>query len=51
MEQVSKHNINEAALKLAIIEIKLAVNRKLYERKGITEEMYLKAKELILKST
>ena len=49
MEKVSEDKINEAALKLAIVEIKLAVNRKLYERKAITEEMYLKAKELILK--
>ena len=51
MEQVSAQNINETALTLAIIEVKLAVNRRLYERNAITEEMYLKAKELILRGT
>ena len=48
MEQPS---INEATLKLVVIEIKLAVNRKLYESKAITEEMYSRAKEMILKGT
>ena len=51
MEQVFQQNVNEAALNLAIIEVKLAINRRLYERKAITEEMYLRAKELILKGT
>ena len=51
MEQVFEENINEAALNLAIIEVKLTVNRKLYERGAITAEMYQKAKELILKGT
>ena len=46
-----KNNItvNEAALKLAIIEIKLHVNQQLYQKGALTEEMYTKAKELILK--
>lgn len=51
MASVSEPTINEAALKYAIIEIKLAVNRRLYERKAITEEMYAKAKEMILRGT
>jgi hypothetical protein len=42
-------DVNEAALKLLIVEIKLAVNRKLFEREAITEEMYNKAKGMILK--
>lgn len=44
------YQINEDALKEAIVEIKLHVNRKLYEKGAITEEMYVKAKDLILKS-
>ncbi|MFI3115570.1 MAG: hypothetical protein R3Y12_05470 [Clostridia bacterium] len=32
------------------IEIKLKVNENLYKKNAITEEMYIKAKELILKS-
>lgn len=46
-----KEVTNENALKLAIVEIKLQVNRKLYEKKIITEEMFAKAKELIVKGT
>ena len=42
MEKVS-------AEKAARTEIKLAVNRKLYQRRIITEELYRKARELILK--
>lgn len=41
--------VNEHALKSAIIEIKLFVNRRLYEKGALTEEMYMRAKELILK--
>ncbi|MFI3141992.1 MAG: hypothetical protein R3Y27_06770 [Clostridia bacterium] len=33
-----------------IIEIKLAINKNLYEKDMISEEMYIKAKELILKA-
>lgn len=43
--------VNEAALEVAIIEIKLHVNLKLYQKGVLTEEMYTKAKELILKSS
>jgi len=41
--------INDTAMKLVIIEIKLHVNQKLYDKGFLTEEMYTKAKELILK--
>ena len=40
--------VNEEALKLAIIEIKLHINQKLYQKGALTEEMYTRAKELIL---
>lgn len=49
MENQRTLTINENALKLTIIEIKLSVNRKLYQKGVLTEEMYTKAKELILK--
>lgn len=39
------------AVKTAILEIKLYVNQRLYEKGAITEEMYTKAKELILQSS
>jgi hypothetical protein len=41
--------IDQEALKHAVIEIKLSVNRRLFEKNVITEEMYTKAKELILR--
>ena len=50
MKNLDKLAVNENAVKLAIIEIKLCVNRRLRERGAITEEMYNRAKELILKS-
>ena len=34
-----------------LIEVKLSVNHRLFEKGYITEEMYTKAKELILKET
>lgn len=42
--------VNEYAVKLVIIEVKLHVNQRLFEQGFITEEMYTKAKEIILKS-
>lgn len=45
-----QNTINEEKLELAILEIKLHINRNLYEKGAITQEMYTKAKELILKS-
>ena len=41
--------VNENVVKLAIVEIKLHVNQKLYQNGAITEEMYTRAKEAILK--
>ena len=42
--------VNAAAMESVIIEIKLHINRKLFEKGIITEEMHTKAKEMILKS-
>ncbi|ACL76468.1 hypothetical protein [Ruminiclostridium cellulolyticum] len=42
--------LNEDALKLVIVEVKLHINQRLFEQGYITEEMYTKAKEIILKS-
>lgn len=41
--------LNEDALKLVIVEVKLHINQRLFEQGYITEEMYTKAKEIILK--
>jgi hypothetical protein len=41
--------VNEHAMKLFVIEIKLHINQKLYQRGVLTEEMFTRAKELILK--
>jgi hypothetical protein len=51
MEHFSALTIDETAMNHAVIEVKLAVNRKLYERKAITEEMYIKAKDMILRGS
>jgi len=37
------------AMNVLIVEVKLSVNRRLFEQGYITEEMYNKAKELIIK--
>ena len=50
MVNADKLMVNEDALKLVVIEIKLHVNQKLYEKGAITEEMYTRAKEMILKA-
>lgn len=44
-----EQTINENALKLAIIEIKLYVNRRLFEKGVLTKELYMKANDFILK--
>ena len=41
---------NEDAQKRFLIEVKLHINTKLYEKGFLTEEMYMRAKELIVKS-
>ena len=50
MEKNRNLIVNETAVKLAMIEIKLHINQKLYQSGALTEEMYTKAKELILKN-
>ncbi len=47
---MTEKNNTKENIDIAIIEIKLAVNKNLYEKGFITEEMYTKAKEMILKS-
>ena len=42
--------VNEAAVELAMIKIKLYINQKFYQSGALTEEMYTKAKELILQT-
>ena len=42
--------INEEAMKLVVIEIKLHINQRLLELGYITEEMYTRAKVIILKA-
>jgi len=51
MDSNSSRAANETAMKLLIIEIKLHINQKLYQKGAITEEMYVRAKDLILKDT
>ena len=42
-------DLNRTAMDSVIIEIKLHINRKLFERGAITEEMFNKAKEIIIR--
>lgn len=51
VERISKIDANDNAIDQAIIEIKLAVNRRLFDKGILTEEMYTRAKELILKGS
>jgi hypothetical protein len=41
---------NDKAIKSMILEIKLFINRRLFEKGALTEEMYIKARELIIKN-
>ncbi len=41
--------LDEAAVKLVMVEVKLHINQRLFEQGYITEEMYTKAKDIILK--
>jgi len=41
--------VNDAAMKLLITEIKLHINHKLYHKGALTGEMYVRARDLILK--
>ena len=49
MDTKSTMTVNESALELAIVEIKLHVNQKLFQKGALTEEMYTRAKDMILK--
>jgi len=51
MDSNGSRAANESAMQLLITEIKLHVNQKLYQKGAITEEMYTRAKDLILKDT
>jgi len=42
---------NKDATNALVAEIKLSVNRRLFEQGYITEEMYSKAKEVIIKQS
>jgi len=48
---MKKNEITEQSKEMNsfFVEIKLNINHKLYEKGYITEEMYVKAKELIIK--
>lgn len=41
--------LNQEAVNLVVIEVKLHINQRLFEQGYITEEIYTKAKEIILK--
>lgn len=49
MKQIGQTQENKNMDSL-ILEIKLSINHSLFEKGYITEEMYIKAKELIIKS-
>jgi len=45
-----KQNVGQSkAMNTFLVEVKLSVNHKLFEKGYITEEMYTKAKEIIIK--
>ena len=49
---MNENNIsNTAALNSLYMEIKLSINQKLFDKGYITEEMYIKAKDVIIKGT
>lgn len=49
MKQIEQTPQNKA-MNSFLIEVKLSINHSLFEKGYITEEMYTKAKELIIKS-
>lgn len=49
MKQVEQTK-QDKAMNSFLIEVKLSINHKLFEKGYITEEIYTKAKELIIKS-
>ena len=50
MEDVLDYQINKDMVSLALIETKLSVNQMLYNQGAITEEMYIKTKEIVIKA-
>jgi len=50
MPTVETVSINEEKVKTAIIAIKLSINQRLYNMGALTEEMYTRAKDIILKA-
>jgi hypothetical protein len=49
MWETENISINEDAVKTAIIAVKLSINQRLYNLGSLTEEMYTRAKDIILK--
>lgn len=49
MQEADNLLINQAASQQLLVEIKLNINQKLYKKGAITEEMYTKAKDIILR--
>ena len=49
MKEYVETGQSNKAMNEFLIEVKLSVNHKLFEQGFITEEMYTKAKELIIK--
>jgi hypothetical protein len=49
MQAVETVSINEEKVKTAITAIKLSINQRLYNMGALTEEMYIRAKDIILK--
>jgi hypothetical protein len=49
MKQIEQTK-QDKAMNSFLIEVKLSINHKLFEKGYITEEIYTKAKELIIKS-
>ena len=49
MDLMDKPEANKDAVEAVVVEIKLHVNNRLYQQGAITEEMYTRAKEAILK--
>ena len=49
MQAVEISLTNEETVKTAIIAIKMRINQRLYEKGALTEEMYTRAKDIIIK--
>ena len=49
MNAVCETTVDENAMESVTIEVKMHINQRLFQKGAITEEMYTRAKELILK--